>query len=78
MKSKYWVIGVGVGAVVGLAVASAMTILDWRLNPGGIFHDAESTDWAIVSETAASWFLPVAAAVTVLAWLVLYILSHQR
>lgn len=54
MKSKLWIIGVGIGAAVGLAVASTMTFLDWRNNPGGIFHDAYNTDWAIVWETATS------------------------
>lgn len=51
------------GIVAGVLVALAMTGNDWRLNPGGVFHDAEGTDWRIVGETALSWFLPVAALV---------------
>lgn len=78
VKSKLWIIGVGIGAAVGLAVASTMTFLDWRINPGGIFHDAYNTDWAIVWETATSWFLPVAAIVAVFTWLLLYALSRRH
>jgi hypothetical protein len=37
-----------------------MTIANWRLNPSGIFHDEQGTDWTIVAETALSWFWPVA------------------
>lgn len=57
-----------VGIVAGLLVAVTMTALDWRLNPGGIFHNETGTSWRIVFETAYSWFLPVTMAVsTVLA-----------
>lgn len=37
-----------------------MTVADWWLNPSGIFHNEQGTDWAIVTETALSWFWPVA------------------
>lgn len=61
MNSGNWVIGACVGGAAGVAVASTMTLLEWRLNPGGIFHLGDKTDWAIVQETALSWFVPVAA-----------------
>lgn len=78
MKKKYWVVGVGLGGTVGLLVAAAATFMDWHLNPGGIFHDAEHTDWAIVRETAISWFVPVAATVTALSLIVLYVVSRRK
>ncbi len=62
------------GLLAGLLVAIPMTVLDWRQNPSGIFHDETGTRWNIVAETAISWFWPVAVlafAITVLlhAWL---------
>ena len=56
-----------VGLLAGLVVATVATLLDWRLNPGGIFHDAAGTNWAVVAETAMSWFLPVALLVAAVA-----------
>ena len=78
MRIGTWLLGVVGGGAVGLAVAATMTYMDWRLNPGGIFHDAENTHWAIVWDTAISWFLPVGAIATALAWLVLYLLSRRH
>ena len=69
MTGKRLLLAVGVGALVGVVVAAVMTFLDWRLNPGGIFHDTQGTDWGIVLETAVSWFGPVFVVVTVLALL---------
>jgi len=77
VKSRHWVFGACIGVTVGLSLACITSFLDWRLNPDGIFHDAESTNWAIVWETAASWFLPFTASVSVLAWLGLYIFSRR-
>ena len=78
MKSRIWILGLVVGAVVGLLVASAITFLDWRLNPGGIFHNAQGTDWAVVTETAISWFAPVSVLVGFVSISVLYWLQRQR
>lgn len=47
------------GMVAALYVAAFATFRDWNLNPGGLFHNADSTNWAIVAETALSWFVPV-------------------
>ena len=44
----------------GLLVSVWMTVLDWRLNPSGLFHNDQGTNWDIVLETALSWFWPVA------------------
>jgi len=78
LKTRYWIFGVLVGAVVDLVVASAMTVLDWRLNPGGIFHNTQGTDWTVVMETAVSWFVPISVLVSVLALLVLFWVTRQR
>lgn len=48
-----------VGLTTGLVVSAAITFVDWRLNPAGIFHNDLGTDWSVVSETALSWLGPV-------------------
>ena len=71
-------LAVAVGVVFGLIVASVMTFLDWRLNPGGIFHDAQSTDWGIVWETAMSWFTPIAAVTGAVAAVIRFLISRRK
>ena len=78
MKSRFWLLGLVVGTAVGLVVGTIMTFLDWRLNPGGLFHNAQGTDWSLVTATAASWFVPVAALVSALAMPVLYWLRRPK
>jgi hypothetical protein len=75
MQRRSWFLGVIDGLLAGLLVSVPITIADWRLNPAGIFHNEDGTDWAVVAETAVSWFWPVAltaliATVAVQAWLV--------
>jgi hypothetical protein len=58
---------------VAALVASTMSFLDWRLNPGGIFHGERGTSWPVVWETWVSWFVPVfllagASAIPLLLW----------
>lgn len=65
--SRAVAIGLPVGLAVGLVVAAATTFADWRVNPGGLFHDGEGTNWRTVVETGLSWFIPVAALVGALA-----------
>jgi hypothetical protein len=60
MRIRSWLIGVVTGVATGLIVAMPMTIRDWRLNPSNLFHNEQGTDWAVVMETALSWFWPVA------------------
>ncbi len=67
MTRKRLLLVLAFGAAVGFVVAALMTFLDWRLNPGGIFHGPRGTDWSIVMETAFSWFAPVSALAVVLA-----------
>ena len=73
-----WLTGLAVGTVTGLVVAVAMTVRDWRLNPGGIFHGPGGTDWLIVADTATSWFVPVTLLVTALAVPVFQLLRRRR
>ena len=60
------------GLLTGLVVAATMAAVDWHINPGGIFRNDFGTDWAVVAETALSWFWPVALAAFLAATLVLY------
>ena len=78
MNRKYWILGVVIGAVVGVVVALVMTILGWRLNPDGIFHNENGTDWTVVAETAVSWFAPMFVIVGASALLVLFVLARLR
>ncbi len=55
-----------------------MTIADWWLNPAGIFHDERGTDWAVVFETAGSWFWPVFLATFLLAVVIHILVSRVR
>ena len=61
-----------VGLLTGLVVSATMTFMDWRLNPAGLFRSERGTDWAIVSETALSWFMPVSLGTFLAAAIVLY------
>lgn len=65
MQRRSWFLGVVVGLLAGLLVSVPITIADWRLNPAGIFHNEYGTDWAVVAETAISWFWPVALIATI-------------
>lgn len=67
MRTRSLVIGATIGFVVGLLVSISMTIADWRINPSGLFHNQHGTDWAIVFETAFSWFWPVSLTAFLLA-----------
>lgn len=60
MRARTWSLAAVIGAIAGLAAAVPMTIVDWQANPAGLFHGPEGTDWAIVAETAFSWFWPAA------------------
>ncbi len=65
MRARSWYLGIVVGLLTGLLVALAMTLADWWLNPSGIFHNEQGTNWTFVTETAISWFWPVALVVCV-------------
>lgn len=67
-----------IGLALGFAVAFVMTFLDWRLNPSGIFHNAEGTNWGFVADTAVSWFVPVAMASSGVAAVVLFVLARRK
>jgi len=60
MSVRTWLWGIVVGLSLGAVVAISMTAADWRLNPSGLFHGPQGTNWYVVTETALSWFWPVA------------------
>ena len=59
-------------------LAMVMTFADWRLNPGGIFHSEQGTDWAIVWDTLVSWFVPTIPAAVILSVAVLFLVLPRR
>jgi len=73
VNRKNWIVGVAIGVFVGLVVAFIMTFLDWRLNPGGIFHNAQGTNWTVVADTAISWFAPMSIIVSATALLLIFL-----
>ena len=77
MTRRNWTVAVLAGVLTGLAVAGVATLLDWRENPGGIFHGDAGTDWRIVFHTAASWFLPVAPTVCVIVAIALLVTNRR-
>jgi hypothetical protein len=78
MKGRAWIAGACLGIAVGALVASAMSFVDWRINPGGVFQGARGTNWLFVSETWLSWFVPVALAAAALLAPLLAFLSRRR
>ena len=63
------------GFGTGLVVSAVMTFMDWRINPSGIFHDEQGTDWTVVAETALSWLGPTAVAAFLVTAAVLYVIA---
>jgi len=78
MRNRSWFFGAIAGVLAGLVVAVSMTFADWRLNPSGIFHNDQSTNWAIVSETAFSWFWPVALLAFATTTIIHFLISRVR
>ena len=64
---KFWLFGPITGFACALLATTLFTTLDWIRNYGGIFRNASGTDWDIVYETVASWFVPTLIYVTILA-----------
>ena len=52
---------VALGLASGALAGALAALRDWRINPAGPFRGPAGTNWAIVFETAWSWFLPVSA-----------------
>jgi allophanate hydrolase subunit 1 len=44
-----------------ILIAAGVTAWEWLENPSGIYHDATTTQWQIVYDTAISWFMPTSA-----------------
>ena len=77
MKRRLWISGALIGLAAGLVVAGVMTYLDWRLNPGGIFHGTAGTNWPVLLETVWTWFLPVGPLEAALSTAVLFGLRRR-
>ncbi len=78
MHARIWKLAAIVGTLTGIVVSAIMTFLDWRLNPGGIFHNDAGTNWTIVAETAFSWLWPVALIAFAATAVVLYAIRRIR
>jgi hypothetical protein len=78
MHAQTWKLATVIGLLTALGVAAAMTIMDWRRNPGGIFHNELGTDWIVVAETAFSWLWPVALLASLTTAIVLYAVAWLR
>jgi len=75
---RYWVRALAIGADGAALLAAVMTYRDWRLNPGGIFHDAQGTHWRIVGETALTWFAPAWVVLSAAALVVFWWIARRR
>lgn len=64
---KFWIIGPATGLAIAVLLTLVFTTWNWVENPGEIFRDASGTQWRIVYDNAASWFLPTLVPVTIAA-----------
>jgi hypothetical protein len=78
MTARILKLSAGFGLLVGVIVSAAMTRVDWKLNPSGLFHNEHGTQWAVVTETAVSWLLPVSLATCLTTAIVLYSVGKMR
>ena len=62
--------GAGIGLLAAAAFAAVPTAMDWRVNPGNLFHSGGHTNWPIVFDTWFSWFDPLALVAVPLASMV--------
>jgi hypothetical protein len=71
-------VGMAWALIIALGVAIVPTFMDWRLNPGGLFHGGIGTHWGVVLETAWTWFWPVFLGVVPLTVLVHAWVVHEK
>lgn len=70
--------GVTLGLATGAASACVFTLWDWLENPGGIFRGEQGTQWFIVLDTVASWFIPTFIALGCLGALAHFVWTYFR
>ncbi|MCB1645771.1 MAG: hypothetical protein KDI36_09970 [Pseudomonadales bacterium] len=81
IRNYFTEFGLALGVVVSVTVAAFVTVWEVIENPGGIFRNAEGTNWQFVFDTAWSWLEPtfmatvVAASVVHLVWVVIVRIS---
>ena len=56
--------------ILATIVAGIVTLIDWVINPDGVFHGGLGTDWGVVWQTWSSWFLPALAVIAVITFAV--------
>ena len=78
MTGRHWLRVITISVLAGTIAASAITFLDWRLNPGGIFRDTQGTDWTVVAETALSWYWPVTVLVFLVGVATVFLFARPR
>ncbi|MBU3022558.1 hypothetical protein [Aestuariibacter sp. A3R04] len=52
--------------------------MDYRVNPSEIFHKNGDTQWTVVFETFASWFVPGVLMIAPVAIIVLAAISRSK
>ena len=77
MTRKHWIIGLVLGVVIAFLVGAAMTFADWQLNPAGIFHGPDGTNWGFVRDTFISWFLPTLPVALIAALVIVWFTSRH-
>jgi len=65
-------------ALVAVAVAGFVTVLEWRENPGGIFRDSSGTAWSFVGDTFWSWWWPTFLHIAIILGIVVLIRTVLR
>lgn len=70
-SARLWLAGLLGATFASALVAGTATVLDWRVNPSGLFQGPAGTHWAVVWETWVSWFLPALFVATLLSMPVL-------
>jgi hypothetical protein len=64
LNVQRWWLGPAIAAVVSVSVTIIMVAWEWLENPGGIFRDANGTNWGFLYDTAISWLFPTFGYVT--------------
>lgn len=63
---------------LSLCVSLCATWMDYRVNPSEIFHKNGDTQWTVVFETFASWFVPGVLMIAPVAIIVLAAISRSK
>jgi len=67
IRANFWLFGIVTGAFISATVTLIVVVWEWLENPGGIFHNADGTNWGFVFDTAISWLVPTFICTAVIA-----------